>query len=197
VENGGKLVGGDVIAALSKSNPLKQVEPRLRTTLAEMTMALEPTPTRADFQQQAGNAGNVDWHRWWAQRQVTKIDRHMLRDSASVLMHGIELGEDLRMVGVEAEIVAEIGMLIERFFPAGVTFPLGYTDGTQFYLPTSKMIQFEGGYEVDSYHEYGFPSKLRVGVESVLTRSMEQLFTGPAASGPAARRGPGAAVPVA
>ncbi|MCE9591509.1 MAG: hypothetical protein K8S99_13400 [Planctomycetes bacterium] len=176
VENGGKLVASDVITALAR--PLTQIDPALNARMVEMRMELENTPDRAQFERDANDPKAPDWHRLWAQRQVAKIDRNMLPRDASVIMHGIEIGGGLRIVGVEAEIVAEIGELLVRFYADGLTYPLGYTDGTQFYLPTSKMIEREGGYEVDSIHEYGHPAKLRTGVEGTLTQAMEGLFTG-------------------
>ena len=52
-------------------------------------------------------------------------------------------------------------------YDRGITFPLGYTDGCQIYLPVSHMLA-EGGYEVDSYWEYHYPAPLAPGMESVL-----------------------------
>ena len=42
--------------------------------------------------------------------------------------------------------------ILKHYKGQGVTFPLGYSNGMQAYLPTSAMID-EGGYEVLSYHE--------------------------------------------
>ncbi|HVF09887.1 MAG TPA: hypothetical protein VNA16_03745, partial [Abditibacteriaceae bacterium] len=53
-------------------------------------------------------------------------------------------------------------------------FPLGYTDGTQLYLVTSTQID-EGGYEVESYTEYGFPAPLAKGTEAILQQTLAQL----------------------
>lgn len=174
VENGGKHVGKEVIDGLSRG--LTQVEPALASRLVEVDMPLEPTGDRESFLRQASDDKLPDWHRWWAQRQVERIDRRMLPATGPLLIHGVNLGGGLRMIGVEAEIVAEIGSLIRGQFTSGITFPLGYCDGTQFYLPSSRQIATEGGYEVDSYHEYGHPAKLRVGVEQILTRTIEQMF---------------------
>jgi len=75
----------------------------------------------------------------------------------------------VRLIAVEGELVAELGLLIRRFFGKGLTFVLGYSNGEGLYLPTSAMLE-EGGYEVASYWEYGFPAPLAPGIEETLTR---------------------------
>ena len=59
-------------------------------------------------------------------------------------------------------------------FGGGVTFPLGYTDGTQAYLPASRMLP-EGGYEVESFWEYRHTARLAKGIEQVLQKGIEEL----------------------
>ena len=93
-----------------------------------------------------------------------------------VLVHGIQLGAGLRLVGIEAEVVAGIGTVVAQSFSAGITMPLGYCDGTRCYLPTSPMIEREGGYEVESYWEYGLPAPLAPGVEPILQKALLSLF---------------------
>ena len=113
--------------------------------------------------------------RLWAERQIALLDRHgALPGSVPVTTHGIRIGKDVRMVGLEGEPVAELGNHIIRFYGGGVTFPLGYTDGAQLYLPTDAMLD-EGGYEVESYYEYGFPAPLAKGIEQVLDGSLAAL----------------------
>ncbi len=55
--------------------------------------------------------------------------------------------------------------------PDDTTFALGYSNGTGLYLPSSRMIA-EGGYEVDSYFEYGFSAPLAAGMEKIITREI-------------------------
>ena len=63
---------------------------------------------------------------------------------------------------------------IEKFYGDGVTFPIGYSNGTGLYLPVSKMLP-EGGYEVESYWEYGFPSPLAENMEEIVSDALSQL----------------------
>jgi len=80
----------------------------------------------------------------------------------------------VRLVGLEGEAVAELGTLIEEFFGGGITFPLGYANGAQLYLPTSPMLD-EGGYEAVSYHEYRQPASLAKGMEGIVKDALCQL----------------------
>ncbi len=80
----------------------------------------------------------------------------------------------VRLVGVEGELVGELGNRMLHSFPGGVTFPLGYTDGCRIYLPSSRMLP-EQGYEVDSYWEYHWPSPLAPGIEGVLDAAVRRV----------------------
>jgi len=89
-------------------------------------------------------------------------------------MHGVRLGDGVRLLGIEGEAVTDIGSLVADFYGAGVTFPLGYTDGCQLYLPTDAMLT-QGGYEVVSYYEYGFPAGLAPEVDGALRSGLQRL----------------------
>jgi hypothetical protein len=111
----------------------------------------------------------------WAEEQAALIDRGFgLRTEVPVLVQGIRLGRGLRIIGVEGELVAELGTLIHDFYGSGITFPLGYSNGAQMYLPNSRMIK-EGGYEVESYWEYRQPAPLSEGVEAHFAKVLEDL----------------------
>ncbi len=111
----------------------------------------------------------------WAARTVSQLERaEKLPTSIPITTHGIRLGRGVRLIGLEGEPVAALGFLIDSFYGGGVTFPLGYTDGCQLYLPTSKMLA-ERGYEVDSYYEYGFPAPLAPGTEQNVLAGLNRL----------------------
>ena len=113
--------------------------------------------------------------RLWAEEKLAWLDRgHELPTTVPVTTHGIRLGDGLRIVGLEGEAVAAFGLQIQDHYDGGVTFPLGYTDGVQMYLVTSKMLD-EGGYEAISSHEYHQPAPLARGMETVLDDSLKWL----------------------
>lgn len=173
VAESGAMVADEVIEALEAG--LVEVEPRLRASAAETSWPLGPCKERSEYAGIAADPETDDLRRMWAERQVALIDSgRRLPSSAPITVHGVQIGEGLRLVGVEGELVAGLGLLIRDFYKDGVTFPLGYTDGAQLYLPTSGML-CEGGYEVGSFYEYGFPAPLAAGTEGILTGALEQL----------------------
>ena len=95
-------------------------------------------------------------------------------DRCPVWLHGIQLGANLRFVALEGEPVAEHGLAIQKFYPQGTTFALGYANGPALYLVTSAMLD-EGGYEPTSFGEYGFAAPLAKGMEQILATNLQEL----------------------
>ncbi len=174
IAEAGRTVANEVIQVLETD--LAPVKPAVRSCLVETQWPLEPTPHRAALDAIASDEEQNQIKRLWAKRQIERLDRgQTLRTQVPVLLHGIQLGEGLRLIGLEGEAVAELGLhMLEHYAGKRVTFPLGYCDGMQAYLPTSAMID-RGGYEVVSYHEYGQPAPFARGVERIIIRGLHQL----------------------
>ncbi len=173
VEKAGAMVAQEVIDAVEAG--LAQVEPHIRTCSIEMDWPLDPDIGRSGYEALLADSETDDLKRMWAERQIACIDHGgRLPTSAIITAHGVQIAQGIRLVGLEGEAVAELGHLIFNFYRKGVTFPLGYTDGAQLYLPTSGMMD-EGGYEVSSYHEYGYPAPLAKGVEQILEKTLRRL----------------------
>ncbi len=181
VANAGKMIASEIQAACSAG--LRKVKPHLKTTLIETNLPLAAVPTRdelmAILESPESKAEDAPIHlrvrRMWAEEQLALLDLgHGLRTDVPVLVQGIQLGRGLRIIGVEGELVAEIGMLIRDFYGSGITFVLGYSNGAQMYIPTSKMIA-QGGYEVESYWEYRQPAPLAEGLESFIREALAEL----------------------
>lgn len=177
VEEGGRIVAQETIAALQK--PMSPVIPGIRTIMTELQLPLQPVPPRGEFEAVVKEVKPEDCPRnvrcLWASRQLAHLDRgEPLPESAGILLQEICLGRGLRLVGIEGEPVAVWGWMIEDLFHRDVTFPLGYCNGQGLYLPVSAMIP-EGGYEVASYWEYGYPSPLATGMESLVMSALVRL----------------------
>jgi hypothetical protein len=154
---------------------LSAVTPALHSALLEVTWPLQSIPDRGYFASICDDPAADALRREWAGCLLERMDAgQWVPESASLLLHGVQLGEGLRMVALEAEPVAGLGMVIERHYADGVTFPLGFTNGVQLYLPTSRMLS-EGGYEVESYFEYGYPAPLAAGIEDILHDALIEL----------------------
>ncbi|MHB9027171.1 MAG: hypothetical protein ACYC9O_00230 [Candidatus Latescibacterota bacterium] len=182
VAKAGTMLADEVLGGIQ--NGLTRVEPELRSCTVEMefpfdtpisrdkieTIVKTPVPESSESEPEA--------LRRWAQEKLLLIDRRYgLPKTVTVSAHGVQLGAGVRLIGVEGEIVGGLGNLITAFYKTGVTFPMGYTDGTQMYIPTSAMLD-EGGYEVNSYWEYHQPAPLAKGIEKVLRGGLEKLQSG-------------------
>jgi neutral ceramidase len=177
----GRMIASEIQAACSAG--LRKVKPRLETALVETYLPLAAVPTgdelMAILESPESKAEDAPTHlrvrRMWTEEQLALLDRgYGLRTEVPVLVQGIQLGRGLRIIGVEGELVAEIGMLIRDFFGSGITFVLGYSNGAQMYIPTSKMIA-QGGYEVESYWEYRQPAPLAEGLENFIREALAEL----------------------
>ncbi len=177
----GKMIASEIQAACSAG--LRKVKPRLETALVETYLPLATVPARdelmAILESPESKAEGAPIHlrvrRMWAEEQLALLDRgYGLRTEVPVLVQGIQLGHGLRIIGVEGELVAELGLLIRDFYENGITFVLGYSNGAQMYIPTSKMIA-QGGYEVESYWEYRQPAPLAPGLESAIQEALLKL----------------------
>jgi hypothetical protein len=177
MEEAGGMVAREAIEALNEG--LTRVAPDLRTASVEMEWALEETPPRSEFEAIVANTKPEDRPQnvryMWAMKTIERLDRgDALSVSVPLAVHGVKLGDGLRILGIEGEAVAGWGRFIEKHYGGGITFPLGYCDGTGLYLPTSEMLP-EGGYEVVSSWEYGYPAPLAPGMEDAVEKALQEL----------------------
>ena len=172
VEEAGRTLADEAREAVHAG--LSEVRPRVVCRSVETAWRLRKPPERAELEAVAADP-DAGWRRLWAQRLIERLDRgQSLATHAPITVQGIQLGRGLRIVAVEGELLAPHGLRIIEFFGKGVTFPLGYSNGTGLYLPTSGMLD-EGGMEVRSYAEYTFPAPLAPGVEQTLEAALRKL----------------------
>jgi neutral ceramidase len=168
VEAAGQEIARAVIAAADQAQP---IEPDLRVGLVDVEMPFGKRPSRDDLQ--AVTEPRI--RKSWAEEMLRRLDfSGTLPASAPVALHAVQLAKNLRLIGLEAEATSAIGNLILRHFPKGVTFPMGYTNGTQFYLPDDRQLA-EGGYESESCWEYHWPANLAPGIDARLSTAIQAL----------------------
>ncbi len=173
VTEAGTIVADEVIRALDTG--LVTIEPDLRAHAVEMELPMEPNIGRSGYEALLSNSNTDRTTKLWAEEKLTYLNRgYELPTAVSVTIHGLQIGKGLRIIGIEGEAVGELGCLVLDFYNDGITFPLGYTNGAQLYLPTDAMLD-EGGYEVASYYEYRQPARLAKGIEAALTDALCQL----------------------
>jgi hypothetical protein len=154
---------------------LRPVKPLLASAITEVAWPMEPPPSRDEYAAIAAEVGAGEVRRAWAQEIVEALDAGKgLPREVNLTLQGIRIGEGLRIAALEGEAVAGYGTLMCGFYGNGVTFALGYSNGEGLYLPTSPMLD-EGGYEVVSFWEYGFPARLAPGFEDILRAGLRRL----------------------
>lgn len=171
-QKGGQTVAADVIHLLEKG--LGTVKPSLACAETEVCLPFAGLPSHAELEKTAREEANPA-KQMWANNMLARLERgEHLPECVPITVHSVRIGEDARIAGLETEPVAEWGPIIERFYGGGVTFALGYTDGCQLYLPTTRMLS-EGGYEVDSFWEYQWPAQLAPGMEERVLNALSAI----------------------
>lgn len=173
VEEVGDTLAREVLEVISGG--LAQVAPALASAIIEVYWAMEQPLARDEYQAIADDETQPPVRRAWARDLVASLDAGQeIPTSVELTLQGIRIGSNLRIVGLEGEAVAGYGPIIADFYGQGITLPLGYCNGEGLYLPTSDQIP-EGGYEVYSYWEYGFPAQLKPGFEEILRAGLYSL----------------------
>ena len=85
-------------------------------------------------------------------------------------------GNDLAMVFLGGEVVADYGLRLKRELDASRLWVNAYSNDVSFYVASRRMIP-EGGYEVErSMDYYGQPGRLADGTEDLIIRSIHSLL---------------------
>ncbi|MCE9591705.1 MAG: hypothetical protein K8S99_14415 [Planctomycetes bacterium] len=172
VERAGRMVADNVLAAMKQGTT--QVAPSVAAAIEDVQLPLAQPPSRAELAAIASKREHPSMH-LWAQSQVDLLDKGQpLATHAPVVVQAIRISKGVRIIAIEGEPVAGIGRRVEQQFQQGITFPLGYSNGQGLYIPTEAMLP-EGGYEVESAWEYGFPAPLAVGFESALFTAIDRF----------------------
>ncbi len=180
MEKAGEIVAKDTLDTVK--NDLKRIEPDLESKAVVMDWPFQPVSGKEHYEK-LKKKPHVDYaggplhflYARWADDMIRRMELgYGLPESLPVRVHGMKIGDGLRMVGLEGEATAPFAYQIEDFYGDGVTFPLGYIDGCHMYLPSSEYVD-EGGYEVESYWEYRMPAPLSKGVEELLNAKLVEL----------------------
>lgn len=168
IEAAGQIVAEDVLGLLDRLQP---VAPAVASALVEAELPLQSLPDRDEIE--SFLEADSPARRHWAGQQLERLRRGFaLEPSARVLVQSLTLGDGLTLAALEGEPVGELGLRIAQRLPGGTTFPLGYSNGAGLYLPMSRMLA-EGGYEVESYFEYGYAAPLADGIEARLDSALD------------------------
>jgi neutral ceramidase len=146
-----------------------KMEPVLGDTLASFTYSCYPTfehyPSRGELEARA--CGDHPGDARWARYQLQRFPREPIWPrNIEARFHGVRLG-DVYILGQPGEVVAAYGLLLKERHSRLRLITLGYCHAQIGYIPRRSMYD-EGGYEVDAWRTWGYPSRW--------DRSIEQLF---------------------
>lgn len=136
--------------------PLKPIQPRLRTAFEYVDLPYLKVVDRADLHAALQDSNAIRAR--WAARMLEKLDQgERFAPAYPYPLHAWQLGDELLLVGMGAETVVDYALRFKREFGPG-TWVLGYADDMIAYIP-SRRVWEEGGYEGGSnLYEYGRPA---------------------------------------
>lgn len=89
-------------------------------------------------------------------------------ETPALSIHSLELGEELKVVCISAEVCWGYASLIKRHFAGKTIWPVGYIDRVYGYLPTDSMLP-ESGYEVTGFkHLFGIKGEFCPNLEEII-----------------------------
>ncbi|CAN7665943.1 neutral/alkaline non-lysosomal ceramidase N-terminal domain-containing protein [Paenibacillus sp. LjRoot56] len=166
-------VGNDfaecVINTLDK--PMQQITPcdlQWRTTRVELP--LKSLPERSQLELTAQSSGVLGE---WSSLMLARLE--CLSPSIPLELIELKLGEELSLLGMNAEVVVDYGLYIKQISKGNV-LPIGYTNGMFGYIPTAQQL-IEGGYEThESTLYFAMPSSFDITVESTVKEALVNLL---------------------
>ena len=171
VERHARNVADEVDRLLAAPMHPLTVAPGGRFRAIELTFA--GIPGRQEWAQRATRGGADGLH---ARAMVARLDRgEEIPGSAPYLIQVWTFADDLAMVFLAGEVVADYGLRLKRELDASRLWVNAYTNDVSFYVASRRMIP-EGGYEVDrSMVYYGQPAPFAPQTEDGIIRTVLDL----------------------
>lgn len=131
-------------------------------------------PSRAGWEKQSTSAGAIGMY---AREMLSRLDRGQpVPTSAPFPVQTWTFGEDLAMVFLAGEVVADYGLRLKRELDAPRLWVNAYSNDVAFYVASRRLIP-EGGYEVDrSMTYYGWPAPFAADTEDRIIRTVRELL---------------------
>jgi hypothetical protein len=164
----GEMVAAEVLAALPQVRP---VQPQLRSALLETYWPVG-APDQAMIQQAAAQGPTP--RGIWGRHQLELQQLGATPQAAPILLHLLQLGPELPILGIEGEPLQVYGRLTRELFADAGAICVGYCHGPGLYLVSTPMLT-EGGYEPESYWELHLPAPLAPGMEQVFIAGVRKL----------------------
>ena len=156
------------------SGPLQSIGPLTAAKYREIPLAFDRPIHRSELQQR--KQSNQLRAAYAASKFLQQMDAGKpLPTSIPLPVQTWSFGDDLTMVFLGGEVVAEYGLRLRRELDASRFWVNAYTNSVPCYVP-SKAMYAEGGYEVDgSMDYYGWPTRLALGTEDQVITAVRDL----------------------
>lgn len=160
----GRLLGG----------PLRQLTRAPAGRFQYLNLSFGPVPSRAEWEKLAGQQDAVGLH---ARAMTAELEaRGSLPSTVAYPVQTWTFGDELAMVFLAGEVVADYGLRLKRELNPGRVWVNAYSNDVAFYVPSRRMIP-EGGYEVErSMVYYGHPGPLAEGTEEQIVGAVTQMI---------------------
>ena len=180
----GRKLGEAVLQAMEQSDVLKSTKLKLKTVVTELpTRPLPPLElVESLIRDNQGDARRL--------KQLGKIKTVLLRGgtppSRRFEVHGVMIGEEWCLVGLNYELFAQIELWVEKVAPFRWTMVNSLTNGGRAYLGDDEALALgpKGGYEAGSLpswsgHETMSPSlgPPAVGCEAIVKKAIVELWS--------------------
>jgi hypothetical protein len=146
----GATLGKEVCRVLD--GKLRPVRGPLEAAFDEAALPLQPPPTRAELEKQAGKGGLAAWN---AKRMLALLDRGEKPPSHYPCPVAVwQFGKDLTLVGLSGEVVVDYVGLLEKALGPNNLWLAAYCNDVFGYLPSARVLA-EGGYETRGLYSGG------------------------------------------
>ncbi len=171
VERHGREVADEVDRLLSA--PMRPLSAAPDGRFQAIALTFSGMPGRTEWEQRAAKAGAEGLH---ARAMLARLDRgDTIPGSAPYPIQVWTFADDLAMIFLAGEVVADYGQRLKRELDASRLWVNAYANDVAFYVASRRMIP-EGGYEVDrSMVYYGQPAPFAPQTEDEIVRAVVDL----------------------
>ena len=176
---------GEAIAAEARrllETTLTPLPGKVEARLSRIELPFATLPTRADWENRAGEPKAVGLH---ARIQLERLDRgETLPTTLPYIIQTWTFGDRLAMVFLAGEVVVDYSLRLKRELDPARLWVNAYANDVPCYIASDRVLR-EGGYEVDtSMLYYGRPTRLALGSEDRIVRTVHDLLPESFRSGP-------------
>ncbi len=170
-------VHGDALAGMIEQaleRPGRPVRGALRTAYEEFPLAFAAPPSREKLE--AMFEGDNPYHRYHAREMLKVLDQKgRLPAEYPYPAQVWKLGDDLTLVALAGEVVADYALRLKRELGADKLWVAGYSNDVFAYIPSRRVLE-EGGYEASGAMIYYLqPGPFTPSVEETIIRKVHEL----------------------